>query len=94
MKNIRNILQRAREISAKMGKEISEDHAPGKIRLGLGLAGVGAGAYSYHKSNQTAAHQAKIDQESLLALKKIHRALEDNKIVIQPVTSPLPPPST
>lgn len=80
MSKVRNLLGRIKEQSGKFVEDLALRPAD-KLKLGLSTAGFGMGAYSLHRSNQIDSGKADIDHQSLLALKKIHKALEEKPLV-------------
>lgn len=80
MSKVRNLLGKIKEQSGKYVDDLALRPFD-KLRLGMSAAGMGMGAYSLHRSMQANSGNAEVDHQSLLALKKIHKALEEKPLV-------------
>jgi len=86
MSKVRNLLGKIKE---KSGTYIDDLNLRpfDKLRLGMSATGMGMGAYSLHRANKANSGNSDVDHQSLLALKKIHKALEEKPLVaIDPVS--------
>lgn len=80
MSKVRNLLGKIKEKSGAYIDDLGLRPFD-KLRLGMSAAGMGMGAYSLHRSNQANSGNSDVDHQSLLALKKIHKALEEKPLV-------------